>query len=290
MKAWFSFIFSLSMILFLSACRSPSALNSSGSVSNAPVGAEAGNGQPATSQPVSLNVFAAASLSEAFQELGEFYTAQNPNVTLAFNFAGSQQLSQQIDAGAPVDVFASANQKQMEAVITAGHVLTGSQQTFVKNRLVVIFPLDNPAEIIELQDLARAGQKLVLAAKEVPAGQYSLEFLDKAGQEAELGPAFRDQVLKNVVSYEENVKVVLRKVALGEADAGIVYTSDIAGASAGKVGQLAIADHLNIIASYPIAVVQESKNIEQAGDFITLILSAEGQSILAKYGFIPVNE
>jgi molybdate transport system substrate-binding protein len=177
----------------------------------------------------------------------------------------------------------------MNVVIEAGGIVSGTQQTFAKNRLVVIFPKDNPAGLAELKDLANPDLKLVLAAKEVPVGQYSLDFLDKAVADPAFGATFKDDVLNNVVSYEDNVKVVLTKVALGEADAGIVYLSDISGADADKVSRIEIPDTLNVIASYPIAAVKESKIPELAQAFIDLVLSKEGQDILAKYNFIPVK-
>jgi molybdate transport system substrate-binding protein len=245
---------------------------------------------PAPSEPVELNVFAAASLTAAFGEIGELFEASHPVVTVAFNFAGSQQLAQQINEGAPADVFASANKTQMDMVIEARGIVTGTQQTFARNRLVAIYPQDNPAGLIELKDLAKPGLKLVFAAQEVPVGQYSLDFLDKATAGAAFGSTFKEDVLKNVVSYEDNVKAVLTKVALGEADAGIVYTSDISGEDADKVGRLDIPDELNVIASYPIAPVLESEHAELAQAFIDLVLSPEGQDILAKYNFIPVNQ
>ena len=135
-----------------------------------------------------------------------------------------------------------------------------------------------------------AGLKLVFAAKEGPVGQYSLDFLDKAAAEPAFGAAYKDDVLKNVVSYEDNVKAVLAKVALGEADGGIVYTSDISGGDGAKVGRLEIPDALNVIASYPIAAVKASENPELAQAFIDLVLSPEGQERLEKYNFIPVGQ
>ena len=244
--------------------------------------------QPAT-EPAALNVFAAASLTEAFGEIGKLFEAAHPGATVVFNFAGSQQLAQQINEGAPVDVFASANKKQMDVVVEAGNITAGTQQTFVENRLVVIYPQDNPAGLKELKDLAKPDLKLVFAAQEVPVGEYSLDFLDKAAADPAFGATYQDDVLKNVVSYEENVKAVLTKVALGEADAGIVYTSDISGKDAGKVGRLDIPDALNVIAPYPIAPAKESENPKLAQAFIDLVLSQEGQDILAKYNFIPVK-
>jgi len=252
---------------------------------------EAGTETPATalSEPVKLNVFAAASLTEAFGEIGKMFEAGHPGVTVVFNFAGSQQLAQQINEGAPADVFASANNKQMNVVIEAEGVISGTQQTFAKNRLVVIYPQDNPAGLEELKDLAKPGLKLVFAAKEVPVGGYALDILDRAVADTAFGAAFKDDLLKNVVSYENNVKTVLTKVALGEADAGIVYISDISGEDASKVGWLDIPDALNVIASYPIAAVNESGHPELARAFIDLVLAPEGQDILAKYNFLPVK-
>ncbi len=243
----------------------------------------------APAEPVELYVFAAASLTEPFSEIGKLFEVDHPGVTVVFNFAGSQQLAQQINEGAPADVFASAHKNQMEAVIEAGGIISGTQQTFARNRLVVIYPQDNPAGLKELKDLAYLGLKLVLAAKEVPVGGYSLEFLDKASSNQDFGTAFKEDVLANVVSYEDNVKAVLTKVALGEADAGIVYTSDISGKDASKVGRLDIPDALNVSAFYPIALIKDSKNPEMAQAFIDLVLSQDGQELLAKYNFIPVK-
>jgi molybdate transport system substrate-binding protein len=239
--------------------------------------------------PVDLTVFAAASLTEPFGEIGKLFEADYPGVTVVFNFSGSQQLAQQINEGAPADVFASANNRQMGMVIQAGWIVSGTQRTFAQNRLMVIYPQDNPANLKELKDLAKPDLKLVLAAKEVPVGGYSLDFLDKAVADPAFGTTFKDDVLKNVVSYEDNVKAVLTKVVLGEADAGIVYSSDISGQDTGKVGWLDVPDALNVIATYPIALVKESENPVLAQAFIDWVLSQEGQNVLAKYSFIPVK-
>ncbi|PLS78615.1 MAG: molybdate ABC transporter substrate-binding protein [Chloroflexi bacterium] len=232
-----------------------------------------------------LNVFAAASLAGAFTELAKQFESAN-TAMLRLNFAGSQQLAQQIKEGAAADIFASANQRQLAVAIEAGRVGAGTQQIFARNRLVVIYPQDNPAQLTQLQDLAKPNVKLVLAAEAVPVGEYALDFLTKASELPEYSAAYKQSVLGNVVSYEENVKAVLTKVALSEADAGVVYSSDVSPEVAGQVGRIDIPDELNTLAAYPIAPISDSPNAELAGQFIEYVLSPEGQDVLAKYGFI----
>lgn len=241
------------------------------------------NGTPA---PVTLTVSAAASLTDAFNLIGMQFHTIYPNVTVTFNYAGSQQLSQQIVQGANVDVFASANAAQMQVVIQGGAVTAGSQKIFVKNRLEVIMPKNNPAKIAALGDLARPGLKIILADKSVPVGQYALDFLTKASADPTYGANYKQSVLKNVVSYEQDVKTVFSKVQLGEADAGIVYISDVS-VNSDKVQDLMIPDTLNTIASYPIAAITASKHPTEAAQFINYVLSADGEAILMQYGFIP---
>ncbi len=248
--------------------------------------------QPSTASPdsqkaIRLNVFAAASLTAAFGEIGKTFETDHPAVTVVNNFAGSQQLAQQINQGAPADVFASANMAQMTAVITTGEVISGSQQIFVQNLLVVVTPKDSPRKIARLKDLANPGLKLVLADITVPVGSYALTFLNKASKDPSFGASFKTDVLKNVVSYETDVKAVLAKVQLGEADGGIVYTTDAASADQSKVSQLSIPNALNVIASYPIAPINNSPNPDVANAYIAYVLSTQGQAILAKYGFMP---
>jgi len=237
---------------------------------------------------VTITVFAAASLTDPFTEIGLLFEAAQPEVRVVFNFAGSQQLAQQLSQGAPADLFASANQKQMAAAVASGRVLAGKPKILAQNRLVVIFPQDNPAGLKRLQDLAKPGLTLVLAAEVAPAGQYALDFLAKASQEPAFGPHFKEQTLKNVVSFEQNVRAVLIKVALGEADAGIVYSSDLSGRHAGEIGHLDIPDHLNTLATYLAAPTRDSPNPGQAQAFVNFLLSPAGQEILAKHGFIPL--
>jgi molybdate transport system substrate-binding protein len=260
------------LIGLLSACLLPPAVTST----DAPQRAE-------------LVVFAAASLTEAFDELGANFERANPGLSILFNFGGSQQLAQQLGQGAPADLFASANARQMEAAIEVGRVMSGTERIFVRNRLVVVYPSDNPAALTTLADLARPGIRLILAAQEVPVGAYSLDFLERASADPDFGPAYSAAVLSNVVSYEQNVRAVLSKVLLGEADAGIVYTSDITRDAGEQVGRIDIPDALNTVAAYPIAPVVDAAQAELAQAFIDYVLSSEGQATLQAYGFLPAG-
>lgn len=236
-----------------------------------------------------LIVFAAASLAEAFTELAQQFEAQNENVGIILNFASSQQLAHQLSQGAPADVFASANERQMAAVIDTGRITSSSQRTFANNRLVIIYPVGNPAELATIADLARPGNRLILAAAEVPAGEYAQDFLQAAANDPTFGPGFRQGVLDNVVSYEENVRAVLSKIRLGEADAGIVYESDVQAEISGEVKQIEIPADLNIVADYPIAPIVNSPRPDLAQAFIDFVLSPAGQQIMADHGFTPVT-
>lgn len=239
---------------------------------------------PARAEPPRvLQVFAAASLTDAFRQLGAEFEASHPGVKVVFNFAGSQQLLQQLAQGAWADVLATADSSQMQAAVREGAVTSGASQVFARNRLMVVTPPENPAGVRGLSDLARPGLKLVLADKRVPAGAYTLTMLERAAADREFGPAFTSAVLSNVVSHEQNVRAVLAKVALGEADAGVVYVTD---ARAQKVGAVAIPDRLNPVAVYPMAVVARPKNPELARQFVTFALSPRGQKVLTRNGFL----
>lgn len=266
----------LAIALLLAGCSAtPPAQTTSPLASSAPAAA-------------TLTVLAAASLSDAFGELGAQFKAANPGVEIVYSFAGSQQLAAQILEGAPADVFASANQRQIDAVVTGGRIAPGAAQVFARNRLTIVTPQDNPASLESLADLARPGVKLILADRGVPVGQYSLDLLARASSLPAYTAAYSPTVLANVVSYEDNVRSVLAKVILGEADAGIVYTSDVA-REAAKVRQVAIPDELNTIAIYPIAPITDSRQPELARRFIDYVRSPEGQQILVRYGFIAAD-
>jgi molybdate transport system substrate-binding protein len=177
----------------------------------------------------------------------------------------------------------------MGVAVQAGRILPAEPQVFAHNRLVVIYPEGNPAKLEKLQDLAQHGVRLVLGTAESPIGYYSLDFLDRASQDPAFGGQFKPDVLDNVVSYEQNVKAVLAKVQLGEGDAGIVYVSDVSAENAGQIGVLDIPDPLNPVATYLVAPIVDSAQPELAQAFIRLVLSPNGQEILVRHGFLPIE-
>jgi molybdate transport system substrate-binding protein len=245
--------------------------------------------QPAQPQAVTLTVMAAASLTAPFEQLGAQFEADHPGVTVQFNIAGSQQLAQQLAQGAQADVFASAGKKPMDTAVEAGRVSADAARPFAGNRLALVVPAANPAGLADLTGLAQPGLKLVLAAPEVPVGNYTLQLLELAAGDPAYGAAYREAVLANVVSYEENVKSVLAKVALGEADAGFVYVSDLTGQNGDQVREISIPESLNVTASYPIAALRDAPNAELAQAFVELVLSDEGQAVLQQANFLPAR-
>jgi molybdate transport system substrate-binding protein len=240
---------------------------------------------PTATEPQTLMVFAASSLTDAFTEIGKAFEAANPGVTVTLNFAGSGALRTQIEEGAPADVFASASGKEMDTLVTGNLVTKDVPQIFLTNKLIVIMPVNNPAALEKLEDLAKPGIKLVLAAETVPVGNYARQALDKMN--GSFGIDFKDKVLANVVSNEDNVKQVVAKVQLGEADAGIVYVSDVVAAP--ELKSIEIPADLNVIAKYPIAPLNKSENADLAAQFTAYVLSADGQAVLQKWGFAPIK-
>ena len=234
-----------------------------------------------------VQVFAAASLSDAFNELGRLMEQQRPGVRVRFSFAGSQQLESQLEQGAVADVFASADERWMGVAQSHG-LLAGDPSKFAHNKLVVIVPRTNPARIGKLQDLAKGGIKLVLAADAVPVGHYSRVVFRNLARSDGFASNFATQVLKNVVSEEENVKSVVSKVQLGEADAGVVYRSDITPAVGRYVRLFEIPGSANVVASYPMALLKDAPAPDAAKAFMDLVLSAEGQRVLERHGLMPI--
>ena len=239
---------------------------------------------PSPGTPVTLTVYAAASLTDAFTEIGRAFEAEHSGVSVVFNYGGSQNLRTQIEQGAPADVFASANPKEMDTLVRQRFVTEEAPQIFLTNQLVVILPQDNPAGITSLEDLAKPGLKLVFAAEEVPAGRYARQVLDNLN--SMFGTDYKDRVLANVVSNEDNIRQAVTKIQLGEADASIVYVSDAVAAP--ELQRIEIPADVKVIAEYPIAPLAGSANSELADEFIAYILSPEGQATLEKWGFTPL--
>lgn len=225
-----------------------------------------------------LTVFAASSLTEAFEEIAQTFETTHEGVKVVLNFAGSSTLSAQIVQGAPADVFASADPQQMAVVAAAGLVL-GEPKDFAGNKLVVVTPQDSV--VVSLEDLATPGVKVVLAAPEVPVGAYAREVLENLN--AVYGPDFKTRVEANLVSEEPNVRQAAAKVELGEADAAVVYATDAAVLS--NVRTVEIPAAANVMASYPVAVLKDAPQPDLAAGFVAFVLSDAGRAILAAHGF-----
>lgn len=236
---------------------------------------EVGYQPPATPESGKLSgeatVFAAASLTESFDQIGEAFEDANPSTELAFNFGSSSGLATQVAEQGGAGVFASADQANMAKVVDQG-LLEGSPEVFAQNHLEIIVGPGNPKQIKGLADLAGPGVKVVLAAPEVPVGRYAAEALRKAG------------VTVNPVSEAVDVKGVVGPVTLGEADAGIVYATDVEAAGDRAEG-VAIPDDQNVTAEYPIGLVKGGANPQVGRAFIDFVLSDEGQKILNDHGF-----
>lgn len=235
-----------------------------------------------------LTIFAASSLTDAFNEMKTTIEAANPGTSIAFNFAASSTLRTQLAQGARADLFASADTAQMRAA-QQGNLLSGDPTIFVRNTPVIIVPANNPQGITSPADIAKPGVKLVLAAQEVPIGNYACQILEKMSQDPAYGADFSQKALANLVSAEPNVRQVVAKVQLGEGDAGIVYASDITPAIRNQFKVIPIPENVNVIAEYPIAVVRGSSNETGARAFIAYLLSAAGQATLQKWGFVAAR-
>ena len=220
-----------------------------------------------------MTVSGAASLTAAFGAIAEAFGKAQPGAVVRTNFAGSSTLVQQIREGAPVDVFASADESNMQKLVDAGDV-AGAPVVFAKNRLAILVARGNPKKIAGIADLAKPGLIVSLCAPAVPAGKYAREIFARAG------------VAVPESSQELDVKAVVSRVVLGEADAGIVYTTDVL-AAGDKVEAVAIPDALNVVARYPVAVLVHAKQPDLARAFVAYLTSPDGQSILQRFGFLP---
>ena len=226
---------------------------------------------PGTRTETTLTVFAAASLTDTFTELGQQFEALHGGVTVTFNFAGSSDLVAQIQQGPPADVFASADTANMDKAIT-DDLVEGDPVDFASNTLQIAVPPDNPAGVESLQDLADSGTKVVLCAPEVPCGAAGTTIEETAG--VDIQP----------VSEEASVTDVLNKVVTGEADAGLVYVTDVIGAGPDVHG-ITFPEAAAAVNVYPIAALTDSEKIDLAQEFVDLVTGDPGQTVLADAGF-----
>ncbi|MFC8957029.1 molybdate ABC transporter substrate-binding protein [Streptomyces sp. NPDC057101] len=228
-----------------------------------------GTGSTASGPPAArLTVLAAASLTDVFKTAGAAYEKAHPGTRITFSFAGSQELVAQVAQGSPADALITADTKSMDKV----RADTGTPTVIARNRLVIATAEGNPLKVDELKDLADTRLKVVLAAPEVPAGKYSAKILDA------------QKITVKPVSQEPNVRAVLSKVELGEADAGLVYRTDAESAK-DKVDAVEIPDAQNAVAAYPAATIKDSENAAAAAAFVAWLSSPEAQKILLDAGF-----
>jgi molybdate transport system substrate-binding protein len=220
-------------------------------------------------------VFAAASLNGAFDKIGGQFEQAHPGVALKFNYGGSSSLATSLTQGAKADVFASANTKNMETVQSAD-LVSGTPANFAQNKLEIAVIKGNPMHIGSVSDLSKNGVKVAVCQEDVPCGSYSADVFKKA------------DVTVKPVTEETSVTGVVTKVSLGEADAGVVYTTDVK-AAGDKVTGVPIPDDLNVTANYPIAQLKDAPNAAAAKAFESYVLSPEGQTVLHSYGFLPAG-
>jgi molybdate transport system substrate-binding protein len=233
--------------------------------------------QPAAAVPQKpsgkITVFAASSLTESFGAIAKQFEKRYPDVTVTFDFDSSSNLAAQISQGAPADVFASADEANLQKTIDSGDV-TPPPIVFAENRLEIAVEQGNPKKVRSLADLGRSGLVVVLCADTVPCGKYAAETFTKAG------------VTVSPASKEQNAKATVSKVSLGEADAGVVYVTDVKAAKGG-VSAVKIPDRLNVTAAYPAAVVKDSHNAQTAKAWVQFLQSKTAQKTLRSFGFLP---
>jgi molybdate transport system substrate-binding protein len=243
-----------------------------GGSSDSSSAASSGSASPSASSKVigTINVFAAASLQEAFTKLGSQFEADNPGTKVVFNFGPSSGLSEQITQGAPADVFASASTKNMDTVVAGGEA--ADPTNFVANQMEIAVPPKNPAKVTSVNDLAKKSVKVAVCQKEVPCGATAQQVFTNA------------KIAVTPVTEEVDVKATLSKVSLGEVDAGVVYVTDVL-AAGNAVKGVKITDDVNAATTYPIAALTGSKNKPTAQAFVDSVLSPDGVAVLTAAGF-----
>lgn len=246
----------------------------------------AGETAPTQTTSVTLKVFAPSTMTEAAKALGAAFEAANPGVTVTFEIGHSPTQRLQFTQGATGDVFITAAKKDMDDAITDQSIESGKEALIARNKLVVILPPNNPAGIETLEDLVKDGVKLLVANAETPIGKVTLTVLDKLA--GKFGEDYKAKFTANVVSQEAGVKPIVSKIKLSEADAGIVFISDLAAAT--ELKSIEIPAELNVISQLYAAPLAKATNPEQAAAFAAFVASPEGQAILQKWGFLAPKE
>ncbi len=247
-------------------------------------------GDPVEDSPASVTIFAAASLTSAFEELARQFKSQTPGAEVLLNLGGSQQLAQQLAFGAPADIFVSADRRQLDVVIESGRIQADNIRLLASNQLVILVAPQASHLILEAADLTRPGLKIALAAEEVPLGQYTRAYLRAAEASGEYPPGFSDRVLVNVATFEVNARAVLGKVLLGETDAGIVYASDAHSAEESAAVVIPIPMSLTPEIGYWVATIEGSHAASLSKAFLDFLFSDSGRRILEMNGLMAVGE
>lgn len=286
----------LGALLFFAAC-SPAAATPTAAPATAPTSPATQSApttapKPAVTPPPGaatatgdITVFAAASLTDVFNAIAMAFQQANPDAQVTLNFASSGTLVTQLGQGAKADAFASADQNTMNNARAAGAVV-GPDQIFASNSLIVITPKANPAHIAMLMDLANPGIKVVTADTSVPIGNYTQNMLQKASADPTYGSDFQAKVTANVVSQQTDDRQIVSQVVLGEADAGVVYATDITPQTRDQLNFFPVPGPLNTVVVYPIAVTR-GDNQTGGQAFVNFVLSSAGQAVLATWNFLP---
>jgi molybdate transport system substrate-binding protein len=250
--------------------------------------AQVGCVSAADTNATELTIFAAASLTGVVGDLKPLFEAAHPGVTVTANCDSSATLETQLKEGASADVFIPASTKNMDNLVKEKLIDNASVTRYAINKMAIIVPVDNPAKITSFTDLAKPGVKIVSETAEVPVRKYTDQVLNKAANDTGYGQEFVDAFKKNIISEETNVAGATTKVALGEADVGITYYSDVTKDLGKKITIIDLPEKLNVVASYPAGILIESTQPELAQDFIDLLTSDEGKTVLKNYKFSPV--
>lgn len=232
-------------------------------------------------------VSAAASLKDSFIEAGHEFERNHPGTKVVFNFSSSNQLAGQIEQGAPVDVFASADLSHIKRLTNKS--LVADYALLAKNKLTLIVSKKTKIKIDTIGDLSNKGLRLIMTAKQVPIASYTRQFLKSVDQAGLYGADYGSRVLANTISEEPDVRMAVMKVAMGDGDAGIVYVSDVTGDMKNKVKIIPIEDQFNVVAEYGLALIKNSANSETAKALYNYLLSPNGQAVIVKTGLLPAQ-